>query len=101
MTFGGGLKSAMESHLMGAIIRSSAGSGPADQLPVVGQVNVIGYWKWMYIAPLWKDLSIGMGILTNEAQAMGGSKILSIVHLPTMLQQLHCNKTLYKVTIYI
>jgi len=34
-----------------------------------------------------------MGIPANEGQAMG---ILSIVHLPTMLQQMHWHRKMYK-----
>jgi len=53
MTFGGGLKSAMETHLMSATAWTQlSGHLAADQLAVVvGQVNVIGYWKWMFVAP--------------------------------------------------
>jgi len=37
-----------------------------------------------------------MGIPANEGQAMGGMGILSIVHLPTMLQQMHWQRKMYK-----
>jgi len=38
-----------------------------------------------------------MGIPANEGQAMGGMGILSIVHMPTMLQHMHWQRKMCKI----